>query len=56
VKLRDNPSVVNATTLMAQDIPPSPDEAARTEVRSSAVPPANQPAHQPETGGAPQIP
>jgi hypothetical protein len=56
VKLRDNPSVVNATTLMAQDIPPSADEAARTEVRSSAVPPANQPAHQPETGGAPQLP
>jgi hypothetical protein len=56
IKLRDDPSVVNATTLMAQDIPPSPDEAARTEVRSSAVPPANQAAHQPETGGASQIP
>jgi hypothetical protein len=50
VKLRDDPSVVNATTITAQDIPPSPDEAARTEVRSSALPVSNQ-----ETG-APQIP
>ena len=46
VKLRDNPSVINATTLTAQEVPPSPDEAARTEVRSSAVPAAAQP----ETG------
>jgi hypothetical protein len=51
VKLRDNPSVINATTLTAQEVPPSPDEAARTEVRSSALPASNQP----ETG-APQIP
>jgi hypothetical protein len=42
--------VVNATTIMAQEIPPSPDEAARTEVRSSAVPPPT--AHQPETGAS----
>ncbi len=49
VKLRDDPSVVNATSLTAQEIPPSPDEAARTEVRSSALPATNQP----ETG-APQ--
>jgi len=57
VKLRDDPSVVNATTLMAQEIPPSPDEAARTEVRSSAVPapvPVPVPS-QPETGAS-QIP
>jgi len=46
VKLRDNPSVINATTLTAQEIPPSPDEAARTEVRSSALPASPQP----ETG------
>ncbi len=46
VKLRDDPSVVNATTLTAQEIPPSPDEAARTEVRSSALPVP----HQPDTG------
>jgi hypothetical protein len=50
VKLRDDPSVVNATTITAQEIPPSADEAARTEVRSSALPVPNQ-----ETG-APQIP
>jgi len=42
VKLRDDPSVVNATTLTAQEIPTSPDEAARTGVRSSAVPVPNQ--------------
>jgi hypothetical protein len=36
---------------LAQEVPPSPDEAARTEVRSSAVPPATQP----ETG-APEVP
>jgi hypothetical protein len=51
VKLRDDPSVVNATTIMAQEIPTSPDEAARTEVRSSAVPPPAA-SHQPETGAA----
>jgi len=51
VKLRDDPSVINATTIMAQDVPPSPDEAARTEVRSSAVPAPIQP----ETGAS-QIP
>ena len=51
VKLRDDPSVVNATTITAQEIPPSPDEAARTEVRSSAVPVPTQP----ETGAS-QIP
>ncbi len=50
VKLRDDPSVVNATTLTAQEIPASPDEAARTEVRRPALPATNQP----ETG-APQI-
>jgi hypothetical protein len=52
VKLRDDPSVINATTLTAQEIPPSPDEAARAEVRSSAVPAQ----HQPDTGGASQMP
>ncbi|HEX3914689.1 MAG TPA: hypothetical protein VHW71_14370 [Steroidobacteraceae bacterium] len=55
VKLRDDPSVVNATTVSAQEIPPSPAEAARTEVRSSALPaPAPAPA-QPDTG-APKEP
>jgi len=48
VKLRDIPSVINTTSVLAQDIPPSADEAARTEVRGSAVPPT---AH-PDTGGA----
>jgi hypothetical protein len=52
VKLRDDPSVVNPTTIMAQEIPTSPDEAARTEVRSSAVPPPAPAPHQPETGAS----
>jgi hypothetical protein len=50
LKLRDDPSVINATTITAQEIPRSPDEAARTEVRSSALPASNQEA------GASQIP
>lgn len=51
VKLRDDPSVINATTVTAQEIPPSPAEAARTEVRSSALPASTQPG-----AGASQIP
>jgi hypothetical protein len=51
VKLRDDSSVINATNVSVQDVPPSANEAARTEVRSSAVPPTGQP----ETG-VPQIP
>jgi hypothetical protein len=51
VKLRDNPSVINTTSVVAQEIPPSPDEAARTDVRSSAVPASAHP-----DGGAGQIP
>ena len=51
VKLRDNPSVVNATSVAAQEVPPSPDEAARTEARSSALPASSHPEI-----GAPQIP
>jgi hypothetical protein len=39
VKLRDDPSVINATTVTAQEIPTSSDEASRTEARSSALPP-----------------
>jgi hypothetical protein len=37
VKLRDDPSVVNPTALMAQDIPPSAEEALRAPARSSAL-------------------
>ena len=48
VKLRDIPSVINTTSVLAQEIPPSADEAARTEVRGSAVPAAVHP----DTGGA----
>jgi len=51
VKLRDDPSVVNTTSLATQEIPASPDEAARASARSSAL----SGEHPPETG-APQIP
>jgi hypothetical protein len=36
VKLRDYPAVVNATALMAQALPPSPDEVSRAEARHEA--------------------
>jgi hypothetical protein len=51
VKLRDDPSVVNMTSLATQEIPASPDEAARANARSSAL----SGEHLPEAG-APQIP
>ncbi|HEX4509053.1 MAG TPA: hypothetical protein VH328_03210, partial [Burkholderiaceae bacterium] len=44
VRLRDNPTVINPTTVVAQDIPPTADEAARAAVRSSATRTENQPA------------
>jgi hypothetical protein len=44
LKLRDNPSVINATLLAAQEIPASPAEAARAEVRGSALDGEHQPA------------
>lgn len=37
LKLRDDPSVVNATTLIAQQLPPSADELARASVRHAAA-------------------
>jgi hypothetical protein len=51
VKLRDDPSVVNTTSLATQEIPASPDEAARANARSSAL----SGEHLPETGAL-QIP
>jgi hypothetical protein len=50
VKLRDNPSVVNSTSLAMQEIPASPEESARADARSSAL----SGEHPPETD-APQI-
>ncbi|MFI4868559.1 MAG: hypothetical protein ACHQDD_04310 [Steroidobacterales bacterium] len=64
VKLRDDPSVINATTLVTQQLPPSVDEIARASARhaaagavgepgsnsgSSAPPPATSPASAPTT-------
>jgi hypothetical protein len=43
VKLRDDPSVVNAATLVAQQLPPSADEIARADVRHAAASPASEP-------------
>jgi hypothetical protein len=37
VKLRDDPSVVNATTLLAQQLPPSADELALAAARHAAA-------------------
>ncbi len=52
VKLRDDPSVINPTTVTAQEIPSTPDESARAAARTSALRSDNQPgAQQP---GAPQ--
>jgi hypothetical protein len=51
LKLRDNPSVVNTTSLAAQEIPATPEEAARAGARNSAT----SAEHTPENG-APQIP
>jgi hypothetical protein len=42
VKLRDDPAVVNPTSITAQDIPSTPDESARAAVRSSALRSENQ--------------
>jgi hypothetical protein len=39
VKLRDDPSVINATSLDVQQLPPSTDDIARSAVRQPAVPP-----------------
>ena len=58
VKLRDYPSVVNATALTAQSLPPSPDEVSRAEVRHEAHAtsiPDSAPPPQP-TPGAPATP
>ena len=51
VKLRDNPSVVNTTSLAAQEIPATAEEAARAGVRNSAASAERTPEN-----GAPQIP
>jgi len=37
VRLRDDPSVVNQAVLVAQELPPSPEEAARAAVRHAAA-------------------
>jgi len=42
VKLRDDPAVVNTTTLVAQQLPPSADEVARAAVRHAAASPEGE--------------
>jgi hypothetical protein len=49
VKLRDDPSIVNAASLAMQEIPASADAAARADTRNSARPGAPD-------GSAPQLP
>jgi hypothetical protein len=53
LKLRDDPSVVNTTTLIAQQLPPSADEIARAEVRHAASAEAEPSASTPTTDPAP---
>jgi hypothetical protein len=51
VKLRDDPSVINQLVLLAQPLPPTTDEAARTVIRQAATHAEDHPAD-----GAPKIP
>ena len=44
VRLRDDPSVVNTTTLLAQQLPPSADEIARAAARHAAATSEDEPA------------
>jgi hypothetical protein len=44
VRLRDDPSVVNQAVLVAQELPPSPEEAARAAARHAAANQADAPA------------
>ena len=37
VKLRDNPTVINSTTVTAQEIPATPDDSSRAAARTSAL-------------------
>jgi hypothetical protein len=58
VKLRDDPSVVNSTTLGAQQLPPTTDEAARAPERHAAhaepaAPPAPAPTPPPTASASP---
>jgi hypothetical protein len=59
VKLRDDPSVVNPTTLMAEQLPASPDDLARSAARQPGLTPDNNAVSElgaaaPRTNGAPQ--
>jgi len=44
IRLRDDPAVVNTTTLLAQQLPPSADEIARAAARHAAATPDDSPA------------
>ena len=54
VKLRDDPSVVNRATLVAQQLPLSPDEAARAAVRQAAAHADTAPGDNPSASQVPQ--
>jgi hypothetical protein len=53
VKLRDDPSVVNTTTLIAQQLPLSADEVTRAAVRHAAASPEGDPAASTSGANAP---
>ena len=46
VKLRDNPAVINSTTLETRMLPPPPDDSGRASARQSALPTENPPTPQ----------
>jgi hypothetical protein len=46
IKLRDNPTVINSTTLETKMLPPPADDSGRASARQSAVPPENPPTPQ----------
>ena len=60
VKLRDDPSVVNRASLVTQQLPPSPEEAARAVARQAAAPAdetmVNSGNDRPRAGGSSQNP
>jgi len=58
VRLRDDPAVISAARLTAQQLPPSPEELARADARHAAAPPSDAPAPQapPSQAPPPQAP
>ena len=52
VRLRDDPAVISAARLTAQQLPPSPEELARADARHAAGPESHEPAPTPASPAA----